>query len=99
MQAKGHFDEVERVMDEHFVSKHAEPVPQADLEKPPSQVFYLLMHVVRKESSTTTKLRAVFDASAKTSSGISLNDIYLSGQLYTHLWLTFLCAFALIALL
>lgn len=72
MQAKGHFDEVEWVMDEYFVSKHAEPVPQADLEKLPSQVFYLPMHVVRKESSTTTKLHAVFDASAKTSSGISL---------------------------
>ena len=78
-QAKGHFDEVKRVMDEYFVSKHAEPVPQADLEKPPSQLFYLSMHMVRKESSTTTKLRAVFDASAKTSSGISLNDILLVG--------------------
>ena len=37
------------------------------------------MHVVRKESSTTTKLRAVFDASANTSTGISLNDTLLVG--------------------
>ena len=79
MHAKGHFEEVEKVIDEYFVNKHAEPVPQADLEKPPSEVFYLPMHVVRKELSTTTKLRAVFDASAKTSTGTSLNDILLVG--------------------
>ena len=61
------------------MSKHTEPVPQADLEKPPNEVFYLPIHVVCKESSTTTKVRAVFDASAKTSTGISLNDTLLVG--------------------
>ena len=79
MHAKGEFEEVHKVIEEYFVNKHAEPVPQVDLEKPPSEVFYLPIHVVRKESSTTTKVRAVFDASAKTSTGISLNDILLVG--------------------
>jgi len=79
LHAKGRFEEVEKVIDEYFVNKHAEPVPRADLEKPPSEVFYLPMHVVHKESSTTTKLRAVFDASAKTSTGTSFNDISLVG--------------------
>ena len=37
------------------------------------------MHVVRKESSTTTKIRAVFDASARSTTGVSLNDILLVG--------------------
>ncbi|XP_062557636.1 uncharacterized protein LOC134222504 [Armigeres subalbatus] len=35
---------------------------------------YLPHHPVVKEESTTTKLRVVFDASCKTSTGISLND-------------------------
>ena len=58
---------------------HAEPVPPSDLEKPQHQVFYLPMHAVRKDSSTTTKIRAVFDASTKSSSGVSLNDTLLVG--------------------
>ncbi len=37
------------------------------------------MHGVTKQSSTSTKLRAVFDASAATSTGVSLNDILLPG--------------------
>ena len=37
------------------------------------------MHGVVKEASTTTKLRFVFDASARTTSGASLNDTLLSG--------------------
>lgn len=58
---------------------HAELVPPEEMEKPTFQVFYLPMHVVYKNSSTTTKIRAVFDASAKSSSGVSLNDILLVG--------------------
>ena len=85
MHAKGHFEEVEGVIDEYFVSKHAEPVPRADLEKPPSEVFYLPMHIVRKESSTTTKIRAVFDASAKTSTGTSLNDLLVGPTMHPPL--------------
>ena len=41
--------------------------------------FFLPHHEVTKESSATTKLRVVFDASAKTSNGLSLNDILTVG--------------------
>ena len=37
------------------------------------------MHAVKRESSTTTNIRAVFDASVKSSTGVSLNDVLLVG--------------------
>ncbi|XP_058840964.1 uncharacterized protein LOC131696441 [Topomyia yanbarensis] len=40
---------------------------------------YLPHHSVIKEASTTTKVRVVFDASAKTTSGFSLNESLLVG--------------------
>ncbi len=54
-------------------------VPKSQLEKPDNQLYYFPIHGVVKESSTTTKLRAVFDASCKTASGYSLNDQLLPG--------------------
>ncbi|XP_075157834.1 uncharacterized protein LOC142231101 [Haematobia irritans] len=54
------------------------------------QQFFIPHHCVVKPSSTSTKLRVVFDASAKTSSGISLNDVLHVGptiqdELFLHL--------------
>ncbi|XP_011859013.1 PREDICTED: uncharacterized protein LOC105556526 [Vollenhovia emeryi] len=54
--------------------------PVVDTEQAPAcRVTYLPHHGVIKEASTSTKLRAVFDASSKTSSGKSLNDILRAG--------------------
>ncbi|XP_050079256.1 uncharacterized protein LOC126566864 [Anopheles maculipalpis] len=41
--------------------------------------YFLPHHAVWKADSTTTKCRVVFDASCKTSSGRSLNDVLLTG--------------------
>ena len=54
-------------------------MPVNVLNKAESSAYYLPSHGVIKLSSTTTKLRVVFDASAKSTSGISLNDILLFG--------------------
>ena len=74
LRSKKHFQEFSDVIREYFDMGHAELVPAVDLQKPCRDVFYLPMHTVLKESSTTTKMRAVFDASAKSTSGTSLND-------------------------
>lgn len=41
--------------------------------------YYLPHHCVIKPTSTTTKLRVVFDGSARTTSGVSLNDALMTG--------------------
>ena len=79
LNRRGGFEEFNSVMQEYFKLGHAEVVPAADLEKPPPLTFYLPMHAVYKASSSTTKVRAVFDASAKSSTNISLNDTLLVG--------------------
>ena len=57
--------------------RHLEKVPDHQLDNPRN--FYLPHHCVTKEDSSTTKLRVVFDASAKTTTGYSLNDCLLVG--------------------
>lgn len=44
-------------------------------------VYYLPHHSGVKESSATTRVRVVFDASAKTSSNLSLNDVLMVGPI------------------
>ncbi|XP_054746100.1 uncharacterized protein LOC129250502 [Anastrepha obliqua] len=41
--------------------------------------YFLPHHCVIKDESTTTKLRVVFDGSAATTSGLSLNDLLMTG--------------------
>ena len=48
---------------------------ESELEK---DGYYLPHHAILK-NSVTTKCRVVFDASAKTDSGLSLNDVQFCG--------------------
>ena len=54
-------------------------VTEQEPKTPVQDCYYLPMHGVHKESSTTTKLRVVFDTSAQSSSKISLNDTLAIG--------------------
>ena len=56
---------------------HSEEVPAED--EPPHPHFYMPMHAVFKDSSSSTKLRVVFYGSAATTSGLSLNQALLVG--------------------
>jgi len=52
--------------------------------------YYMPHHAVFKESSNTTKIRVVFDASAETTNGLSLNDMLMIGptiqpKIFAHL--------------
>lgn len=46
---------------------------------PSNEEYFLPHHAVLRPDSTTTKLRVVFDGSASSSSGLSLNDVLLVG--------------------
>ncbi len=56
--------------------RHSEMVPVAECE---NKSFYLPIQDVVKMGSTTTKVRPVFDGSAKSTSGHCINDLYLTG--------------------
>lgn len=62
------------------MTKIAEDVSELKkCENSNSVAYFLPHHGVLRELSTTTKLRVVFDASAPTTSGLSLNDIQMVG--------------------
>ena len=76
---KGNWATFQEVVQEYLDLGHAEPVPPTPFSSPASSHYYLPMHGVVKNSSTSTKLRVLYDASAKTTSCVSLNDTLLVG--------------------
>ncbi|XP_055522910.1 uncharacterized protein LOC129717092 [Wyeomyia smithii] len=70
-------EEYHTFMAEYLSLEHMRLV-RGDDRQPP-KACYLPHHPVVKETSTTTKVRVVFDASAKTSTGSSLNEALLVG--------------------
>ena len=64
LKKNGTWEQFQSVVREYADLDHAELVPRDELQRPAGTVYYLPMHGVVKDSSTTTKLRVVFDASA-----------------------------------
>lgn len=67
-------EQYDAVLEEYLALNHMELVNDQ-----PKFQYYLPHHGVFKEQSTSTKLRIVFDASAKTSTNVSLNDCLCVG--------------------
>ena len=66
------------VVQEYLDLGHAQPVSPTD-SQPSTNCYYMPVHAVYKESSSTTKVRAVFDASARSTNHNSLNDLLAVG--------------------
>ena len=76
---KGNWAHFQAVVQEYLTLGHEQLVTPQELCTPIQQSYYLPMHAVFKSSSTSTKLRVIFDASCPTTSGASLNDILAAG--------------------
>ncbi|XP_035227314.1 uncharacterized protein LOC118199533 [Stegodyphus dumicola] len=70
------YDMYKHFMKEYLDLGHMEPVRSSES---PSQAYYMPHHAVIKESSSTSKIRVVFNATSKSSSGLSINDILMTG--------------------
>jgi len=66
--------EYKQALGEFESSGIVERVPDPEIEPPSGPIFYLPHRPVVKQASTSTKVRPVFDASARGPNGISLND-------------------------
>jgi len=64
-------------MQDYLSSGHMELVPLNERENP--LTYYIPHHCIIKPDSKTTKLRVVFNASARTSTGASLNESMYTG--------------------
>lgn len=64
-------------IEEYIQLGHMTEIDQQSV--PVNKHYFLPHHAVFKESSSTTKLRVVFDASFKTSNGVSLNNLMMTG--------------------
>lgn len=68
---------------------------QNEVAKIGHSIHYIPHHIVTKLDSLTTKIRVVFDGSAKTSTGISINDIQMIGPTLQEDLFTILVRFRL----
>lgn len=65
-----------------FINEYSKLGHLSELPPPlPTNAYVLPHHPVIKETSESTKLRVVFDASARTTTGLSVNDLQYAGPI------------------
>ncbi|KAJ8909967.1 hypothetical protein NQ315_005974 [Exocentrus adspersus] len=72
------YDEYVKFMDEYEAMNHMKAISLPNREE---LDYFIPHHPVIRESSCTTKLRVVYDASMKSTSGLSLNDVQHVGPI------------------
>ncbi|UYV74269.1 K02A2.6-like, partial [Cordylochernes scorpioides] len=73
------YDQYRGFMKEYEHLNHMERVPIAEVKRELCRCYYMPHHPVIREQSTTTKMRIVFDASAKSENNVSLNQFLHKG--------------------
>ncbi|XP_046480969.1 uncharacterized protein [Neodiprion pinetum] len=88
--------------DAHFKQQYTEVIEEyinvghmTRVQSNDEEGFYLPHHAVIKETSQTTKVRVVFDGSAKSTTGISLNECLMTGPTIQDDLLTLILRFRL----
>lgn len=73
-------EEYSKAINDHLIRERMELTSSEEIESGGHVISaYLPHHAVNRNSSTSTKLRVVFDAPRKTSNGRSLNEILIVG--------------------
>lgn len=71
--------EYKKLIDEYISLGHARIIPLTLTKSQLEPKYFLPHHAVLREASVSTKLRVVFDASCRTSSGYALNNLMFKG--------------------
>lgn len=82
-----------KFMSDYEKMNHMNEISESDNEE--ELTYYIPHHPVVRESSCTTKLRVVFDASMKTTCGLSLNDVQYAGPTIQNELFTIILQFRL----
>ena len=73
-------DDNSRTLYNEFMNEYEKLGHMTEISSTSDEIeYYLPHHPVMREESVTTKLRVVFDGSAKTTTNLSLNDVQLVG--------------------
>lgn len=88
-----YFEQYRDFISEYIELKHAKVVPLSQVTNDQKLRYFFPHHAVVREDKSTTKLRVVFDGSARTTSGLSLNDIMWKGYQVQPNLFDILCRF------